>query len=140
MRHKRGERLFFYVLPLVSYMLLIFALSSVSRYPESCSWVFGLDKFVHTLEYYVLGCLLMRVLVTSPHGVFAEAPAVFAMIFGTLYAIGDEWHQSFVPGRYASIYDLLFDMLGVAIAVVIYRFVRRRAGWRERAGDRSERG
>jgi VanZ family protein len=124
-----GERLCFYVLPLFLYMSLIFALSSLSRYPEAPSWVFGFDKFVHTLEYYILGYLLMRALVTSPHGIFAEVPAAFAMIFGTLYAISDEWHQSFVPGRYASAFDVIFDILGVVIAVLTYRLVRHRVRW-----------
>jgi len=116
-----------YVLPLFLYMFLIFALSSVSRYPEILPWVFGLDKFIHTIEYYILGYLLMRVLATSPRGVFAASPAVFAIVFGMLYAISDEWHQSFVPGRDASVYDVLFDILGVVLAAVTYRIARGRA-------------
>ncbi len=122
-----GERLFFYVLPLFLYMLLIFVLSSISRYPEILPWVFNLDKFIHTIEYYILGYLLMRVFVTSPRSVFTGAPAVFATIFGMLYAISDEWHQYFVPGRHASVYDILFDIAGVVLAAVTYRFVRSRA-------------
>ena len=118
-----------YALPLFLYMLLIFVLSSISRYPEILPWIFSLDKFIHTIEYYILGYLFMRVFVTSPRSVFTGAPAVFATIFGMLYAISDEWHQSFVPGRYASIYDVLFDVLGVVLAAVTYRIVRRRVAW-----------
>lgn len=135
-----GERLYVYVLPLFLYLLLIFALSSVSGYPEVLPDIFSLDKFIHTVEYYILGYLLMRVLVTSSHGLFAGAPAIFAVACGVLYAISDEWHQSFVPGRFASVYDLLFDMLGVVVAVVSYRFVRYRVGWIRNIEDRLEGG
>ncbi|TFG90400.1 MAG: VanZ family protein [Syntrophobacterales bacterium] len=121
-------------------MLLIFVLSSISRYPEILPWIFSLDKFIHTIEYYILGYLLMRVFVTSPRSVFTGAPAVFAIVFGTLYAISDEWHQSFVPGRCASIYDVLFDILGVVLAAVTYRLVRRRVAWIRAVEDRIEGG
>ncbi len=121
-----GERFLFYALPVFLYMFLVFVLSSISHYPDIFPWVFSLDKFVHTIEYYVLGYLLMRMFVTSPRDIFSRVPIVFVIIFGVLYGISDEWHQSFVPGRYASIYDILFDIFGILLAVATYRFVRRR--------------
>jgi VanZ family protein len=135
-----GERLCLYVLPLFLYMLLIFALSSISRYSGIPSWVFRLDKFIHTIEYYVLVYLFMRVLLTSPHGFFAGAPAVFGIAFGVLCAISDEWHQSFVLGRHASGIDFLFDMVGASLAVVTYRLVRYRVGWVRRIEETIEGG
>lgn len=135
-----GERLCFYVLPLFLYLLLIFFLSSISRYPEEISWVFSFDKCLHTIEYYLLGYLLMRVLVTSPHRAFSGAPVAFLIIFGTLYALGDEWHQSFVPGRYASGFDLLFDSSGVVLAAFTYRLVRYNIRWIQWIEDRIEGG
>jgi VanZ family protein len=36
-----------------------------------------------------------------------------------LYAIGDEWHQSFVPGRDADPLDVLVDASGIAFALVL---------------------
>jgi len=135
-----GERLCFYVLPLFLYLLLIFVLSSISRYPEEISWVFSLDKCVHILEYYLLGYLLMRVLVTSPHRAFSGAPVAFAIVFGILYALSDEWHQSFVPGRYASVFDFLFDSSGVIMAAFTYRPIRYHIRWIQRIEDRIEGG
>ena len=44
---------------------------------------------------------------------------LFAMIIGTLYGVSDEFHQSFVPGRTASIWDLAADSIGVAIAQTV---------------------
>jgi VanZ family protein len=38
-----------------------------------------------------------------------------------LYAISDELHQSFVPGRTPSIGDVLIDGCGIILAVLIYK-------------------
>jgi len=133
-----GGRRVYYVLPLFLYLLLIFILSSISRYPDEITWVFSFDKCVHALEYYLLGYLLMRMLVTSPHRVFSGAPVAFSIVFGILYALSDEWHQSFIIGRYASGFDLLFDSVGVVLAAFTYRLVRYRIGWIHRIEDRIE--
>ena len=53
----------------------------------------------------------------------------------TLLAIGvsvmsgilDEWHQSFVPGRYASLTDVLFDVAGVALGIWLAAWIGSRA-------------
>jgi VanZ family protein len=50
---------------------------------------------------------------------------VLAWVFTVLYAIFDEWHQSFVPGRVASMKDVMFDSFGAMVALLlIYFFVR----------------
>lgn len=135
-----GERRVYYVLPLFLYLILIFILSSISHYPDEITWVFSFDKCVHALEYYLLGYLLMRVLVTSPHRVFSGAAVACAIVFGMLYALTDEWHQSFIPGRYASGFDLLFDGVGVVLAAFTYRLVRYKIGWIQKIEDRIEGG
>lgn len=41
-----------------------------------------------------------------------------AWSLAVLYAMTDEWHQSFVPGRTASVWDVLvFDNLGALMAL-----------------------
>ena len=39
------------------------------------------------------------------------------LMIGMCYGVSDEWHQSFIPGRVASIWDALFDAVGIAAAV-----------------------
>jgi VanZ family protein len=36
------------------------------------------------------------------------------------FGASDEWHQSFVPGRFTDFWDWLADTLGAAIAVGLY--------------------
>jgi VanZ family protein len=43
------------------------------------------------------------------------------------YGVFDEWHQSFVPGRYASLTDVMLDVAGAAFGIwLASRFVRGR--------------
>jgi VanZ family protein len=47
-----------------------------------------------------------------------RAPAATLAAGGAIasaYGVLDEWHQSFVPGRYASLVDVLLDVLGAAL-------------------------
>ena len=41
------------------------------------------------------------------------------MATGLLYAISDEYHQSFIPGRSAQWQDVLIDTTGVFVGVII---------------------
>jgi VanZ family protein len=45
---------------------------------------------------------------------------VITLIFGTLYGLTDEWHQSFVPERQASARDLAADAAGVFIGGALW--------------------
>jgi VanZ family protein len=47
--------------------------------------------------------------------------ALLSVIVSLLYAISDELHQVFVPGRAGELKDFLVDASGVVIAVIIYQ-------------------
>lgn len=87
-----------------------------------------LDKFPlpaglgHFLGYGLLGLLLYRAL-NNGFTDWSIIAARNAFIIGLLYAISDEVHQFFVPGREASIFDVLIDTAGLAVAqAVLYIF------------------
>jgi VanZ family protein len=42
------------------------------------------------------------------------------LIIGCLFALSDEFHQSFVPGRTSEIGDIIADCLGIGMAVLVY--------------------
>lgn len=48
---------------------------------------------------------------------------LFTVMTSVVYAILDELHQYFVPGRYMSLLDMGVDSLGILVASAIY-FVR----------------
>ena len=59
---------------------------------------------------------------------WSKWPAWLAVLIVSAFGVTDEWHQSFVPGRDADVFDWLSDTLGAALAVVLYV----RWGWYRR--------
>jgi len=109
--------------PVLVYAGLIFFLSSLSQFPETVPSFFGFDKVVHFVEYYIFGWLLYRWL-SSPDWVWGRRGVLLmTLLVGIGYAVGDEWHQSFVPVRDASFFDVLLDAAGIAVAAATYPFV-----------------
>ena len=45
------------------------------------------------------------------------AVTLIAIALSVFCGIFDEWHQSFVPGRYASVVDVIFDIAGVGLGI-----------------------
>ena len=61
----------------------------------------------------------------------------FASLASGAFAVLDEWHQSSVPGRHASVGDLLLDIAGIGAMLVIVRLTRLRAGDARRSEPRT---
>jgi VanZ family protein len=72
------------------------------------------DKFAHFAVYGLLGTLVCRI---GGRGRFA---ALGSCLLVAMYAASDEWHQSFVPGRFADVGDWIADTLGAAVAIGLY--------------------
>lgn len=90
-------------------------------------------KLAHFTEYAILGWLAARAFLTSSKPQLRRRWLWIAFALVCLYALSDEYHQSFVPSRTASIYDSLIDMAGGLTALLLYAFRqrRRRAGMRD---------
>ena len=69
-------------------------------------------KLAHFTEYAILGFLAARAFRTSPRWFLISA------ILIVVYALLDEYHQSFVPSRTASIFDSFIDMTGGISALI----------------------
>ena len=59
----------------------------------------------------------------------AQGAALPAWMIGTLYAVTDEVHQYFVPGRSCEIRDMVIDGCGVAVGVLIMAIIKHRKKW-----------
>ncbi len=93
---------------------------------------FFVRKAAHFTEYLVLGLALLaaarEVLRRRARAFWKTAPAAFlaAWGIGTLYAVSDEVHQLFVPGRSCEARDMVIDSCGVAAGVLIGLLIGRR--------------
>jgi VanZ family protein len=98
--------------PVVLWAAIIFAFSSVPDLGTGLgTWDLVLRKIAHACEFAVLGALLLRALRDERAGLAA----------GIAYAVSDELHQHFVPGRVGSPLDVVIDSVGVAVGVLLWR-------------------
>ncbi len=76
-------------------------------------------KAGHVIEYFMLGLLLFRAFRGGSTGLWKWRWSLFALIGVVLWAMSDEWHQSFVPTRAASVVDVGIDTAGGILAQFI---------------------
>lgn len=90
--------------------------------PETLAVVhFITRKLAHFTEYAILGFLAARAFRSSPRPAIHSRWFLISLTLIVTYALIDEYHQSFVPSRTASIYDSLIDMAGGLTALLIIR-------------------
>ncbi|HUE80885.1 MAG TPA: VanZ family protein [Pyrinomonadaceae bacterium] len=150
MRAESGKviptRRFWRYAPLIVWMLVIFFASSDDFSASSTSrfirplfvwlfpnisegqlvWVhFLIRKSAHFVEYAVLGFLAARAFSSSSIDWLRRfwGPVTLVLIVG--YAFMDEYRQSFVPTRSASIWDSFIDIAGGLTALAIFSYWRR---------------
>ena len=78
-------------------------------------------KVAHFTEYAILAYLAARAFRGSPRPAIANRWFIISLALVVCYALLDEYHQSFVPSRTASIYDSFIDMTGGLVALLIIR-------------------
>lgn len=112
-----------WALPL-AYMILIWVLSSmpadaVVELPDS-----KVDRFfkesLHLVEFAILYLLLVWALWST--GRFSKKASILCAVVAISYGLLDEFHQSFVPYRSATVIDFVKDTIGVLVA---YYFINR---------------
>jgi VanZ family protein len=127
----RQNRIIRHWLVLYLYMVAIFIGSSISdeSFPQVLGWTF-MDKVAHFVEYFFLGILCIRALRISNTRYPPIAVFVTALFFCAIYALSDEIHQHFVPGRTLEMGDVLSDILGSFVGFITYGKVSR-ITWRK---------
>ena len=128
--------------PMVLIMAVIFVFSSFPQaalpQPESNLFNILVKKSAH---FFIFGALAASVL----WGRFAlrdrlalrdrfalrdigGRDMVLAVVVAALYGISDEFHQTFVPGRMATLLDILIDVAGALVAVIVFWRLQHKLG------------
>ncbi|MDD5412924.1 MAG: VanZ family protein [Methylobacter sp.] len=101
---------------LLLYCLFIYWLSDQPSLPAPM-WFAHQDKIHHAGAYFIMGLLAWR---SFKH--LADSPIILALIsiaFCSLFGVSDEWHQSFVEGRFSDIADWIADSSGAGLAILL---------------------
>ena len=81
---------------------------------------FFMRKLAHVSEYAILAVLLYRAFVHTALKGRRALSAGLVLLLCAAYAATDEFHQSFVPSRTASLRDVMIDICGAMLAVILY--------------------
>jgi VanZ family protein len=88
---------------------------------------FLLRKAAHFTEYAILALLAARAFRTSKRELLRARWFFASLALVVIYSLSDEFHQSFVSTRTASVFDSLIDSLGGLCALtVLWWLVRKR--------------
>jgi VanZ family protein len=89
-----------------------------------------IGRFLHVGEYLMLGFLVLRAV--SWNAAVRVGNFLVSAGLSLLYALSDEIHQIYVPGRAFQVSDLLLDLTGILIGLGIYYFVNRNQNGKQR--------
>jgi VanZ family protein len=102
-------------------------------------WDLLLKKTTHVLAYGVLTLLYVRALRGHERRASQTGDTWIHLVsaaMALLYAVSDEYHQTFVPGRHGTLADVAIDGIGVIGALLLawWARLRRRPGGEEASG------
>ncbi len=114
-----------WLVALIGWALLIFLFSAFPRpfaEPQFDIEVI-LRKLGHFSVFYVFMGLLFKVLWDRTRWSFGVV-LLWASVGSVVYAISDETHQILVPGRHATVTDVIIDAFGILMMVVTLSLLR----------------
>lgn len=114
----RTSNFFLRWLPAVLVMGIIFALSSLpaNRIPFFGRYDVLIKKGAHALGY---GLLALAYAYALPSRLSLPFRWGLSLVMAVLFALSDEFHQSFVEGRSSSLTDVFIDGVGAAFALTL---------------------
>jgi VanZ family protein len=112
-----------YQLPPLVWASLVFVESSIPGHAFP-STPFGTDKVVHVAIFFILGWLSHRAFTHQSSELISKMSLYLTQVVTILYGFADEFHQLFVPGRSADMYDMAADALGGFLFIAVFLAVK----------------
>jgi VanZ family protein len=88
---------------------------------------FLIRKTAHFTEYGILALLLYRAFRNRSATAWKRSWALSALLIVAIYALSDEYHQTFTSMRTGSIYDSLIDFAGGFTALFFLWMIKRKS-------------
>jgi len=119
-------RIFFiYWLPVILCCTAIFIQSSYPVSEQLPAFPFA-DKLLHAVAYALLGFLFFRAFRMTTVHKRTFLLVILSAVASSLYGVGDEIHQHFVPSRTADILDMAADAIGGSLGAFVAWLVWKR--------------
>ena len=85
----------------------------------------GYDKIIHAGLFFVFCGLAHRAFRYQPNRLLVQLSLFFALVTTVVYGFSDEFHQLYVMGRTADIYDMLADTFGGVLYATFFMMIVR---------------
>ena len=109
-----------YFIPAIVYVLLIISLSSLSQATVS-KFTWGIEDFLlHAVEYHLFGITLIWAVLREKSLHELKPSYRLAVGIGAISAMADEFYQSFIPGRFSTVEDVVADVFGLILSVITF--------------------
>ncbi len=114
------EKFLKFWLPVIIWTGIIFILSAIPNLKSGLEQDFIFRKIAHILEYAILTFLLFRAFRAG--GTKTKKAIILSIIITFLYALSDEYHQTFIFGREGRLEDVGIDSIGILITSLIWYY------------------
>lgn len=114
-------------LPAIAMMVGIFVFSAQPSLPGAPDAIVDtfLKKGMHAMAYALLARAYLHGLTTTR--LTPRQAWVLAWVLAALYALSDEVHQGYVPGRHARMADCIIDLCGAGMGLLAQGWPRKSA-------------
>ncbi len=113
---EKNRAISFFLLILVA--IEIFYFSSIPSFPKAPVKGINFSIIYHISAFFLFSFFLLSLLKGAKK--IKLKHILLSLIISLIYSISDEFHQSFVPGRDCSLKDVLFDLIGILLAILVY--------------------
>ena len=105
------------IYPGLIWLCIIWIISSIPSHSLPTVKILGFDKLAHIFVYSLLGVLLNPWLKTKN---LKKPQLILIYCLLLLLAAADEYHQTYIPGRSVSGYDLMANAGGLCLGLFFY--------------------
>jgi VanZ family protein len=117
---KNKVRLIYF--PLALYWITLFIATSIPS--EALPKIAVGDKLEHFFAYMILSILVSLTFhFQKKIKLLNTYPLLSALFVVSLYGALDEWHQTFIPGRYAELLDMVSNFFGALFGIIVTYFL-----------------
>jgi len=110
----KNKKLTLYRYFFVIWSVMLFTLTSIPKLSTPSTGMLEIDKLAHFVVYLVFAYLLVKILNKDQRSI----KKILILTALTIPLI-DELHQIPIPGREFSIYDIIADMIGFAVILIL---------------------
>lgn len=109
-------------IPFLLYSAAIFYMSHQAQPPNIVNYFWSMDKLLHLVAYFVY--YFCGLIFYSTFNFEYRKLQKYSILTALLFAISDEFHQYFIPGRSAEFGDILADFTGIFLGFLLYHLFR----------------